>query len=166
MRKHKRKIMNQVLCFAVIFSMLSQNGILTVLAEPDGQMKTEAVTESTDDSGGVTGTNTEITDVISEESSTSPDIISEIEENRGEFSKEYLLSDNSRAVVVYPQQIHYETDDGSMVEIDNSLINTEEGYENGNNSYEVVITDNEESQGEVVRGRNGSRRGNRDRRGN
>ena len=37
-----------------------------------------------------------------------------------------------------------------MEEIDNTLVKTEEGYTNAQNSYEVLITDNEESRGEVI----------------
>ncbi|MDE6701134.1 MAG: hypothetical protein K2K10_09020, partial [Acetatifactor sp.] len=88
--------------------------------------------------------------IQTEESDVQPEVLNEIEERRDTFSKEYLLSDNSRVLVVYPQPIHYETEEGNLAEIDNSLTKTEEGYTNGNNSYEVVITDNTDSQGEVI----------------
>ena len=120
-----------MICFMVIVALLLQNGGQTVWAWSGNPIETEA-------------------DNTLEEETEEPKILHEIEENRGEFSKEYLLSDNSRTLVVYPQQIHYETEDGNLVEIDNSLIKTEEGYENGDNSYDVLITDNEDSQGEVI----------------
>lgn len=52
--------------------------------------------------------------------------------------------------MVYSQPIHYETEEGNLAEIDNSLTRIEEGYTNKSNSYEVVITDNTDSQGEVI----------------
>jgi hypothetical protein len=77
-------------------------------------------------------------------------VISEIVENRDEYSKEYLLSDDSRAVFYYAEPVHYEAEDGSWEEIDNTLVATDEGYENADNSFHVHFTDNEESQGEVI----------------
>ena len=133
MKRNIRKSIRRVICFVMILSLLSQNGIATVWAETDKSTTAQDTVEA-----------------AVEENSTPPEILNEIEENRGEFSKEYLLSDNSRAVIVYSEQVHYETEDGSMAEIDNSLIKTEDGYTNGSNSYDVVITDNENSQGEVV----------------
>ncbi|MBR5578819.1 MAG: DNRLRE domain-containing protein, partial [Lachnospiraceae bacterium] len=79
-----------------------------------------------------------------------PEILSEVEENRGTHSKEYLLSDQSHAVYLYQEPVHYKNEEGQLLEIDNTLVETKEGYENAENSYEVLITDNEESRGQVI----------------
>ncbi|MDE6016241.1 MAG: DNRLRE domain-containing protein [Acetatifactor sp.] len=116
--------------------MLIQNNVLTAEARTDSEATTTTIPEESM--------------IQTEESDVQPEVLNEIEERRDTFSKEYLLSDNSRVLVVYPQPIHYETEEGNLAEIDNSLTETEEGYTNGNNSYEVVITDNTDSQGEVI----------------
>ncbi len=135
--------MRRFISYIIILSMLVQNETITALAWSNP-------VESVDQDAEEVLIPMEENGDFSEESEATPEILSEIEDRRSEFSKEYLLSDNSRVVVVYPQQIHYETENGELAEIDNSLIKTEEGYENGNNSYEVLITDNEDSQGEVI----------------
>lgn len=142
MKKKMRRGIQRIICFVVILAMLSQENLQTVMAWSDPSAATEQQTEDTVLSG-------EEND-LSAGDAVPPAILSEVEDKRGEFSKEYLLSDNSRMMVVYSQQVHYETDDGNLAEIDNSLVKTEEGYENGSNSYAVVITDNEDSQGEVI----------------
>lgn len=77
------------------------------------------------------------------------EIVSEIVEDREEYSKSYLMSDNSVCMAMYSEPVHYEAENGSFIEIDNSVISTDEGYENADNTYTVLFTDNGESQGEV-----------------
>ena len=88
-------------------------------------------------------------EVISAASKEDAKIVSEIVDARDEFSKQYLMSDNSKSLVLYSEPVHYLTEDGVYAEIDNSVQKTEEGYENVDNTYSVVFTDNEESRGEV-----------------
>ena len=154
-KKRISKPVLRLLCYTLILSLLIQNNVLTAEARTDGgsfaEWTPEKAAEATAETAAETG-------IAASEDSTpemdgadvSPEIISEIEEKRDTFSKEYFLSDNSRVLVVYPEPIHYETESGALAEIDNSLNRTKEGYANGSNSYEVVFTDNTDSQGEVI----------------
>lgn len=134
MKKHLRKPLRRLLSLALIGTLVSQSTLQNVSAK-----------------GSVPkGTETAVAAEAQDQNAAQPQILNEIAENRSYFSKEYLLSDNSREILVYPQQIHYQTEDGVLAEIDNSLIPTEDGYQNGSNSYELVVTDNQDSQGEVI----------------
>ncbi len=53
-------------------------------------------------------------------------IVREITENRTEYSKEFLLSNGLRVASVYPNAVHYETQDGWQ-EIDNTLTAKSDG---------------------------------------
>ena len=143
-----KTIIKRIICFVVMVSMLSQCSVQTALAWPGTTPQTEEETDNAAELEMQEGT--EEAEATEEETAVEPEILHEIEENRGEFSKEYLMSDNSHTVVVYPEQIHFENEEGVLEEIDNSLVKTDEGYTNGNNSYDVLITDNEDSQGEVI----------------
>ena len=154
------KTFKKILCYTLILSLLLQNNVRTAEARTNEGASTERTLEKADETTAEAAaeTTTQIaaeisageTDIAASEDSTpdmegadvQPEIISEIEEKRDTFSKEYFLSDNSRVLAVYPEPIHYETESGDLAEIDNSLTRTEEGYANGSNSYEVVITDN------------------------
>ena len=48
------------------------------------------------------------------------EIVCEVEENRTEYTKEYLLDNGMQMAVVYPSAVHYQ-ENGEWVEIDNSL---------------------------------------------
>ena len=50
-------------------------------------------------------------------------IIGEDAERRDRFQREYLMSDGTRLLVVYPEAVHYETEEGEWEEIDNTLKN-------------------------------------------
>ncbi len=122
---------------ALIASIVFTNENLEVFAKESGS--TIEQNNAKDDD--------EFIDVNSNDDET---IVSEIISSRDEYSKEYLLSDGSRALVVYAQPVHYVAENGAMIEIDNSLVETEEGYENAENNYKVLFTDSEESKGQVV----------------
>ena len=53
-------------------------------------------------------------------------IVCEIEEERNEFSKTFMLDDGSKMVAAYDQPIHYENASGEWEDIDNSLFETTE----------------------------------------
>ncbi len=137
------KIIRQIISFLLILSLTVQSETVTALAWSDARQDVETGAEDMGD--GIAEDR-----IWPEESTANLEVLCEVEGKRGEFSKEYQMSDNSRVVMVYPQQIHYETEEGTLAEIDNSLIRTEAGYENGSNSYELVVTDNADSQGEVI----------------
>ena len=152
-KKRASRTLRRILCYTLTVSLLIQNNVLTAEARTDSEamsVQTKAQTDigintMNEDSiapsdTNISGINSETDIPQTEESDVQPEVLNEIEEKRDTFSKEYLLSDNSRVLVVYPQPIHYETEEGNLAEIDNSLTRTEEGYTNGNNSYEVVIT--------------------------
>ena len=111
MKTNTKGKIKRSICFALTAILLSQGSAQTVLAWPGetpvtGAEATESIVTDPaveDTEAGESGS--------TEESATEPEILQEIEENRGEFSKEYLLSDNSHAVVVYPEQIHYENEE-------------------------------------------------------
>ena len=64
-------------------------------------------------------------------------IVEEIIENRTEFSKEFLLGNGLHMAAVYPDAVHYETDDG-WAEIDNTLVAKLDGtYTNTAGVWEV-----------------------------
>ena len=100
MKTNTKRIIKRMICFVVMVSMLSQSSVQTALAWSDTSSVTEQATNSTT---AELEAGTAQTAATEEETTVEPEILEEIEENRGEFSKEYLLSDNSRAVVVYPE---------------------------------------------------------------
>ena len=75
--------------------------------------------------------------------------LNEITSQRSENSKQYMMSDKSVTVVLYDEPIHYEDKNGNLLEIDNSLIKTEDGYTNGANTYDVFFSDLDAERGKV-----------------
>ena len=75
--------------------------------------------------------------------------LNEITSQRSENSKQYMMSDKSVTVVLYDEPIHYEDENGNLIEIDNSLIKTEDGYTNGANTYDVFFSDLDAERGKV-----------------
>lgn len=57
---------------------------------------------------------------------TTRSIVYEIEEERSEFSKTFMLDDGSKMVAAYDQPVHYENSSGEWEDIDNSLVKTTE----------------------------------------
>ena len=79
-----------------------------------------------------------------------PELLEEIESRRSLYSKEYLCSDGSRQLFVYPEPVHYEDEQGRLLPIDNSLQDSGEGYKNGSNSYDLTLETGEDNGGQVV----------------
>ncbi|MBE5879951.1 MAG: DNRLRE domain-containing protein, partial [Lachnospiraceae bacterium] len=142
MHQKTKKLSKILLCFALVLVMLTQSVTPVIYAKPEDKGRQEEATEE--------GTEEIPEEELQAEEEPERVILHEVEKNRGEYSKEYLLSDNSRSVIVYPDKVHYEDENGILLEIDNSLTRTQDGYENGNNSYDVLITDNDEGQGKVI----------------
>ncbi len=73
-------------------------------------------------------------------------ILCEDPSKRNENKKEYLLSDGSYRAVVYPHPIHYKEDD-EWADIDNTLKldNSEGGYKNTSNDFEVTFAKKSDS---------------------
>ena len=67
-------------------------------------------------------------------------IVSEDETARTEYRKEFLMSDGSKMLVLYPEAVHYEKND-HWVEIDNSLKLSRDNsmYMNAAGSWNVVL---------------------------
>ena len=152
-RRIPRACIKRMLCLILTLAMVAESEPVTALAATinNGAVQGMGTSAGKNADGSGSTANVDMTSASDiSGGNVSAQILSEIEANRSEFSKEYLLSDQSRAVILYSQPIHYETENGQLAEIDNTLTKTEAGYENGSNSYSLVITDNEESQGEVI----------------
>jgi len=65
--------------------------------------------------------------------------VCELKDRRGLYSKEYLMQDGSCEIVFYPEQIHYEDENGELQEIDTSLEKTGEGFTGNANGNEISI---------------------------
>ena len=138
-----KNLLKRIISLVLIVTMIFSEKELKVLAEEiEDEIIEEEIAEEEEEK-------TKEIDYTKANIDTPVSIVSEIVESRNEFSKEYLLSDGSRSLVVYDQPVHYLSEAGNYVEIDNSLVETEEGYENADNEYDVTFTDNGESQGEV-----------------
>ena len=147
MRRRRKELQKRMLCAALIVSLLCQNGMDTVFAKQEnGAGKPNIQTEETVSDGDLQMPDgTEVTGGDAE-----PFIMGELAENRGLYSKEYLLSDRSHAVVIYDHPIHYVAEDGTFREIDHSLVKTTDGYRNAAGSFTAVYTDSENSRGQVI----------------
>jgi ABC-type transport system substrate-binding protein len=70
-------------------------------------------------------------------------LVGEDETKREHTSKEFVFSDNSRMLVMYPQAVHYE-ENGKLEEIDNTLVHSSEGagktfITNNANAFKVKL---------------------------
>ncbi len=72
-------------------------------------------------------------------------IVGEVVSERETYSKTYAMSDNSKMTVYYSAPVHYETDDGSLAEVDNSLVKSENGFKNAANSYTAEFKTGEDA---------------------
>lgn len=152
MKKICRRVVSALLAVAILFSQNPEVSYAydkkTAKPSSDEYASTEEE-EDYQESAAVAEPEKDTGEVISSADSEPATVVSEIIDARDEFSKQYLLSDNSKSLVLYSEPVHYLSEDGTYVEIDNSVKKTEEGYENVDNTYSVVFTDNEESKGEV-----------------
>ena len=157
-------IIKRIICFLLVITMLGNDIALTGEGSPFC-LRVQAKETGTEDSGEEEGEETDGTDEDDEDAmeesaddsyeiqTGDPEedavIIQELTEKREPCSKEYLLSDQSHAVMLYTEPVHYRTEDGDLAEIDNSLILTETGYCNAANSYHVLFNNQAGERGEV-----------------
>ena len=64
------------------------------------------------------------------------DIVAELEEERTEYSKVFLLDDGTKMVAQYDQPVHYENERGKWIDFDNTLVS-----EGSNSTADEVSTD-------------------------
>lgn len=80
--------------------------------------------------------------IVSGESETSAEIVTELVSSRAEYQKEFLLDTGHRMFVIYPSAVHYE-DDGKWLEIDNTLhastVDGEAVYTNTAGIWDVIL---------------------------
>ncbi len=73
------------------------------------------------------------------ETSEEAEIVGEVEEKRTEFSKEHILSNGLHMMTLYPDAVHYETENG-WEEIDNTLkLSTDGTYTNTAGVWQVSL---------------------------
>jgi len=84
----------------------------------------------------------EITDnnVIEVQQEEPPYVLYEEENLREERVKHYRMSNGSFAAVEFPYSVHYENEDKSYSEIDNTLIKGEDGYSNRENDVNYTFS--------------------------
>lgn len=80
-------------------------------------------------------------DISSKTSEEEPYIIGEEESLREPGIKHFRLSDGSFMVADYGMPVHYEAEDGTLKDIDNTLIRTERGYEPVASALDIVLPD-------------------------
>ena len=68
-----------------------------------------------------------------------PDIVEEVQSGRSQHSKEFKLSNGLHMAVLYPEAVHYRTDDGRWEDIDNTLKATSTGFTNTAGSWNVSL---------------------------
>ena len=99
----KRMTWQRILAFVIVMTMLFELLPMTSFAVEDGSVP-----------------NTDATSV-SESASTELSVIGEVPELRDATSKQFRLSDGSYAAVEYGIPIHFQGEDNSWEEIDNTL---------------------------------------------
>lgn len=113
---------SRVLSFILVLAL-----IINIV--PVGALAQEIQSGKTDDSTDINDVDPSTTD-DSEIDSILADatILTEVTENRTEYSKEYKLSNGLQFTAIYPSPIHYEYN-GKWQDIDNSLVSTASGGE-------------------------------------
>lgn len=153
-----RCVLKRILCLCLMLALLSNDAIPALEVQAEG-----TVTEAT---GDTDGSGTEDSDEEADEEASDEEeaedenfeiiddepleeavLVQELENERSLYSKQYLLSDQSRAIVLYTDPVHYETESGTLAEIDNSLMQTSRGYTNVANSYKVWFFQDKEENG-------------------
>ena len=121
----KRMTWQRILAFVIVMTMLFELLPMTSFAVEDGSVP-----------------NTDATSV-SESASTELSVIGEVPELRDATSKHFRLSDGSYAAVEYGTQIHFQGEDNSWEEIDNTLTytNVEGMYMSENGTEERGFAD-------------------------
>ena len=108
----KRMTWQRILAFVIVMTMLFELLPMTSFAVEDGSASSTGATS------------------VSEGASTELSVIGEVPELRDATSKQFRLSDGSYAAVEYGIPIHFQTEDNSWEEIDNTLT-----YANVNGMY-------------------------------
>lgn len=71
------------------------------------------------------------------------DVVSEIVSSRDKYQKEYVLSNGLRLLTVYPTAVHYEDENGTWQEIDNTLklktVGGKRMYQNTSGLWDVTL---------------------------
>ena len=131
----------RVCSIGLVLTMLINMLPMSVFAEDFQASLTD--TEATTENTAVEETTTE--EITPEDAY----VVSEITENRTEYSKEFLLSNGLHMATVYADAVHYETENG-WAEIDNTLkANADGTYSNTAGVWEVSFP-NQLSQSESV----------------
>ena len=115
MRKRIYRATSTVLVVTTLFGQYSSFSY----AKNQNEESTEEEKDNNQDSDN--NAYSENTDIMSIGNESDATMVSEIIEARSEFSKQFLMSDNTKSVVMYTEPVHYENEDGTFVEIDNSL---------------------------------------------
>ena len=105
MYKKITRIISAVLVIALLMCIMPSEAVAYAVGESFNEAIYDPETESP---------------VSSESTIEEAEIVTEIQEGRGEFQKEYLLDNGQRLIVMYPTAVHYEKD-GQWEEIDNTL---------------------------------------------
>ncbi|MDE7206967.1 MAG: hypothetical protein K2N90_07400, partial [Lachnospiraceae bacterium] len=141
----------QIISLALVMALVCDQNIANARESMRQNAVSQAVAENTNIENIIQEDNTiiETQDEMSVEPQTEVIFVNEMIDERSENSKQYMMSDKSVTVVMYDNPIHYEDENGNLVEIDNSLIKTQDGYTNGANTYDVVFSDDDATRGKV-----------------
>jgi len=156
--KKIKQALRRFISLTLVFALVLDQNIVNAhgaaqQTKPDGQssaVQTEITRETQEiDPDSQDKNADEETDETGTEMQTEAAFVNEITDGRSENSKQYLMSDKSVTVVMYDEAVHFEDESGNLVEIDNSLIKTDDGYTNGANTYDAVFHDDDEARGKV-----------------
>ncbi|HBT94815.1 MAG TPA: hypothetical protein DEB24_01305, partial [Coriobacteriia bacterium] len=128
-----------------------------ILPVPDDGTDDFASDDDADDCGGfdIDGA-TDGSDALSatgsadDPASEKPHIVGEEEGLREQNVKHFRLSDGSHVACDYGMPVHYRTDDGSLKDIDATLVRGEEGYGPANSVIDVVLPEDIAKSGGVA----------------
>ena len=126
MLKQWKKIIAVFVSITMLLTSISMETMAeTISLEPEVPSE-EAVASTTTESD-----NSEVT------------VIGELVEKREANIKHYRMSDGTNTAAVYPQEIHYEDENGSLVDIDNSFTSVRDGtddvFANKKNEFLVKL---------------------------
>ena len=143
--KSKTRISIIAVILSFVMFMLAVPEILWVKAadEIEEVVQTEQITSES------------VTQLLEINDEEEPYILSENVSKRRENLKEYIMSDGSIKVQQYAERIHY-LDNGEYKEIDNALIETEDGYINSANSFRVNINKSQSAKENIIEIRDGA----------
>ena len=137
MSKTLMRFCSMLLAFVMLLNMMPLNIMASELQEKS----------ASEEAYGATADESEI---LAEEADSAEDayIVAEIEENRTESSKEYVLSNGLHMFTMYAEPVHYE-EDGQWEEIDNTLTISDGYYENTAGIWDVSLPEELDSDNAV-----------------